>query len=313
MLPLWLPPRPPIVLGDTPLHHLAPGLEWPRLDDYTIAGTHFGFWSDQGQGIAGDGASWFISQTTRIFKAPLSVDIGGGAWQSADGVISVGVDVVGDGYNHFGDVDCYADRLYVTVEKADAFDVAPKIAVFDARDLAYLGSDELRGHDGHAPWCAVNPLTGLVFSSNSDGVTSLHVHAVHVGGRVHAMHVRDLPLLRFEGPFGTSLPVPLDGLQGGAFSPLGHLYLAVHGGGGGAAGIYRFDSLTGDRDADGRWLGRIPIDFGDFEEVEGIAFLPFPPRVAPGVTGSDLHLLIVDGRSALIQHIAVPARARGRV
>ena len=68
-----------------------------------------------------------------------------------------------EGYIHFGDLACHQGKLFVPVEGG----AKPIIAVFDT-NLIYLGCFHLTKIQDSVPWCAINPLDGLLYSSNTN-------------------------------------------------------------------------------------------------------------------------------------------------
>lgn len=138
-------------------------------------------WSDRLQGVTHDADHWYFTQTNYLWKIPvtqsLELFIDRIKWhgpipvrQSLEevarqmGLMTRKLPLVleKEGYFHFGDLTCYRGKLLVPVEGGPR----PIIAVFDT-ELKYLGCFHLPKVQDSAPWCAVNPQDGLLYSSNA--------------------------------------------------------------------------------------------------------------------------------------------------
>lgn len=261
-------------------------------------------WSDEVQGITHDEDHWYLGQTSRLWKIPVGLDLA--AALTADlppaGVLSVPLAGLGlDDFNHMGDLDWYDGRLFVALEPREGVNRGSRVMVFDAGDLRFIASAELPGQGGHAPWCAVRPADGLLYSSSFNGVDRLHAYAFALtNGGLTLRHEHDLPLRHKNGK-----PFTLREVQGGAFSPDSTIYLSsnadrlVTGGPSGAG--FPVASLPAQRGvhvfrADGLHLKALRIDteLGTVgEEIEGLCYWALDTGTAPGISGQ-LHVVELD-------------------
>jgi hypothetical protein len=70
-----------------------------------------------------------------------------------------------EGYDHFGDPDHYKGFIYVPFEMNSRKKV-PRVLVFEAKTLKFKGHEKLVDQgEKDAPWCAINPRNGLLYSS----------------------------------------------------------------------------------------------------------------------------------------------------
>ncbi|MDH4194826.1 MAG: hypothetical protein OEV70_11830, partial [Nitrospirota bacterium] len=110
-------------------------------------------WSSELQGLAHDNQNWFITQKSRLWKFPLTHDLNRqlSGPDPAKGILAVGIpdSLKRVGYNHFGDLDQNGGFLFIPLEGSQT----PRIAVFRAHDLSFVGSFILSGQK-KAGWCA---------------------------------------------------------------------------------------------------------------------------------------------------------------
>jgi len=150
---------------------------------------------------------------------------------------------------HAGALNYYEGCLYVPME--------PACTVLRIRaDLTEIEPYPLRGRAGgtppqtHMPWCAINPLDGLLYSSDFNEATLIHRYDPRSG---------------FQYTDSMVLDVPVDRVQGGCFSPTGRLYLTSDT----SQDVKGFDP-------DGRYIGKASINVRNLarEEVEGLCVYP---------------------------------------
>lgn len=307
------------VLPFDSIRALVVSLEWPQA--IVTAQQDYPFdrepgWSDELNGVTHDADSWFVAQKHRLLKFPVGHDLN--AAGLAPGAPSAGIPV--PGYDHFGDPDCHAGVVYVPLEGGQP----PMVAAFAADTLRFLGAGALTAQT-QAPWCAVHPSNGLLYTSDFNGARAvdpqpatplvLQVYARTFGADGASFtltHVGNFPLVGADGA-----GIVVNRVQGGTFSPNGHLYLVSDTAGGGILG---FDVLTG------RLVTHHAVNYQPIMQVDptggvaagvvnGVAGLfgaddPVPERVmkeelqgitawdlddgrAPGIRGQ-LHLLMID-------------------
>ncbi|HXW11746.1 MAG TPA: hypothetical protein VD694_03215 [Nitrososphaeraceae archaeon] len=219
-------------------------LEWPKiveqLAEYPDAAAPG--WSNELNGVTNDGKNWYITQKDRIWKFPLSFDLNMDidTDEAHPGVLNNTIPsfynyTVGTGYyfyDHLGDLDYYQGRLYVALE-GHAYDhesflelpaPSPKIAIYDANSLAFISAADVLGYKtdivSSCAWCAINPLNGLLFTSDStpnNNTLRVYMHYLSPDGKL---------ILNFAGYFPLVGPA-LEQVCGGVFSKNGHLYLVT--------------------------------------------------------------------------------------
>ncbi|MBN1636569.1 MAG: hypothetical protein JW920_08650 [Deltaproteobacteria bacterium] len=281
-------------------------------------------WSDNLQGVTQDSDNWFFTQKERLWKFPITHHLGEKV-TTADltrGILKKSIPSLlkSEGYDHFGDLDFYRGILLVPMEGRTPIIVA----VFKASNLEYLGYVELT-EQKKAGWCAVNPIDGYLYSSNSLVKASDPIYKYRVNwDRVASGQLPQSPgtanshdaasarlervgKLKLFDEFGDSLE--LKTMQGGVFSHSGCLYL-VNGYCCGQStrntGVMVFDSENGRRVAHstngsrdfnfeyhpGSYCG--PGEFNCREEPEGITIWDLDSdRRAPQISGQ-LHVIMID-------------------
>lgn len=262
-------------------------------------------WGDECQGIAHDDANWFISQRFYLWKFPFAEDLNADRPRPdpAAGILMTRIprDFSDSHYDHFGDGDVRDGRLYIPLEDSSDGGNFARLLVFDTADLRFIASGELSG-ERHAPWCAVSPHNGLLYTSGFSFVWTLRAFRHEIASRAlrleldHELELRD----------GYGEPVRFDRVQGGAFSAAtGLFYLVNDEGTGDSGGIFVFDGRTGVQ------LGRIWIDYrrGWGQELEGITVCDRDDRRAPSV-GGQVHTVMISNATATtdlwIKHHRVP-------
>ena len=282
-------------------------------------------WTEDLQGVATDSGSWYFNNKYEIWKFPLTHDLNARV-TSADpkhGILhsfhlGPQVDLTAPGllvdhtpselkgYNHFGDPDVYEGKLYVPVEKEKS-DWTPRIAVFDTRTLSFIDSYPLKPGNGfkqtHAGWCAIDPLTGYLYTSNN-GIGAHNPLFVY---RVRFDSARGLVLdFRKAVPLWQRANQPQEikpYMQGGVFSADGSTLYLLSGkdrkfdpkdG-----GIWVFDAGSGRFIAKSAGSGNFKYQFhpgaARLQEPEGLAFLDLDAKHAPRIQGGQLHAILLNG------------------
>ena len=155
---------------------------------------------------------------------------------------------------------------------------APAIGVFDT-DLNCI-THALLPNATDAPWCALNPVNGHLYTSSFLTSVVREHRMTSSGNNLTLTHVASIALRDSAGR-----PLSLDRVQGGVFSARGHLYLVSDVGG---QGIKGFDLETG------RQQANIPVQFDrDDEELEGIDIWDLDGGQVPGINGQ-VHLQMID-------------------
>ena len=210
-------------------------------------------WAGDAQGVAWGGGFWFLTQTGHVYACCDAEDLHLpiGTFTKAP-IPKILVDL---GCDHFGDLDYRDGRLFVPVERGKDIGfvsrfLAPNLE-YDAEGispLVYFKNGSLVAQ-GHAPWCAINPWDGYLYTSEYEpydepsGCSLIQVYdpftfwvvpsadwaasglpadvfdamsSAAVGGIPVMSHVKTLCIadkLRY--------------VQGGCFSRWGHLYLSM--------------------------------------------------------------------------------------
>ena len=259
-------------------------------------------WTMDYQGISTDGESWFAvnannnKPTPCIYKFNLTF--------SAQEKITVSP----FGSDHIGPPNCFNGKIYVPVEGDKEARVWTLDTDLKTLDIAPLGGGEKPPQDNSMPWCAINPLNGLLYSSKFGKPPIWEEDPSGIGGRmvdldpVTEVHCYD-PAKNFAYKKSLTLTgKSIHKVQGGCFSTNGHLYLtsdATH-------EIHGFSVLNG------YYFGgfHVPSDWYGGEEMEGIAMgnynCPDDGSFCP------IHVLVLDNdwpqnSDIYFKHVGVPS------
>jgi hypothetical protein len=278
-------------------------------------------WSDNLQGVANDESNWFFTQDARLWKFPVEYDLNRKislppfvSYKDIHKFLPKGVHMVGvpdqlDGYNHFGDLDYYQGYLFAPIYKKGS-KKTPYIIVFRASDLSYVSSAPIKPFAG---WCAINPLNGLLYTSESEVRThgsDYRIYRYEIDfDKLRAKRMdflKEYTRDRFSLSDEKGNPITLKSMQGGVFSKTGCFY-TVNGycedTAGSETGIMVFDSRTGRRISRSKNGGNAPFNF-EFhpgpkhvckEEPEGITIwdVDVLKQRPPGISGQ-LHVIMID-------------------
>lgn len=135
-----------------------------------------------------------------------------------DGIFHLG----GDPNDHLGDIDFFDGSIYCALARANG---KPQCLIVTpiSSGLGWWSSSitietDASGQGSSWPWCAVNPWNGFLYSSRFDQPDG-----------VHEIYAYDRTTGEWKGPERTiRLSRPARNVQGGCFSPRGHLYVACH-------------------------------------------------------------------------------------
>lgn len=294
---------------------------WPRDygDSFSPAPTGLDYPRDRNidyyhhiQGVAHGADSWFISNQYGIHKIAFGADLNTEVAHPSVRIPTDAMYAAGES-DHVGDVDFRDGILYVPLEHKEGMDAPPKVLFYD-ESLGYLGYTILSsGATNEIPWVALNPIDGRLYTSTFEvsGLPGCEIRAYDVvrdgAGRPIALRhdpSHDVVLRDKSGK-----AIRLHGVQGGVFSPMGHLYLSVDAEDDAAfGGIQAFEWPSGTQRM------TIPIDYqkklpgnlSTFEEIEGLDLWDAPPGVAPGISGQ-LHVMMGKwtNRSLWFKHFAL--------
>lgn len=265
-------------------------------------------WAGLIQGVTHDRDNWYFSTTyleldgtsapaasSGLLKVPFSGPLRGYSKQAPiPDRDELGAPLFGP-YRHYGDIDHAVVTsaegrsvacIFVPIEH-DTFgdpNARPKVLAFDT-DFNLLGSALLPLQDG-APWCAINPRNGYLYSSNFSTAELLVYEPI-----LHAPRRPDQPglELNFVGAQPLTFVSTSGGIeaaeaemaevQGGAFSDAGHLYLVNH------HEVRKFDVATG------RELTVFFIESESGDEMEGITIWPIEASYCGHAAAYQLHVL----------------------
>ncbi len=284
--------------------------EWPQTwgAHYQIASSGLDYprdtetrWSNEAevQGVAHDDrGNWLIANKEHIYQMPLTNDLAyGGAPTPYVG--SIPGDLYAAGYNHIGDIDFADGFLYAPVEYKDA-NRTPWVIVFDRSMHQVLRTTIMAGATQEIPWLAINPIDGLLYTSvfelgtgTGQGLRRYQI-VRDAAGTPSSIYLKDEVFLH-DGAARKSL----HRVQGGVFSPMGHLYLVSDADASdGGQGIYGFDSNDNFQYRAYQFVDYKPGSHGgvSFEELEGIDLWDRSDGRSPGI-GGQLHVLMGEGGS----------------
>lgn len=176
-------------------------------------------WSEEAQGFASGDGFWFVTQKAGLRRIantqPLASDFGE--------LHAIPQFLRNEGYNHFGDPDCFNSSIFVPLEgkivwPQGSFTIRPRLCAFDTRTMIFQGWASFPDQPTNAAWVAAYPGTGLVYSSNEhpDVIFGYQV-VIDIYGLTMKTVVRT-PLLDENGKQFVPGQV-----QGGAFTPDGKL------------------------------------------------------------------------------------------
>ncbi len=249
---------------------------FPSFDNlWTLNGLSDG----EGQGVAHDDNNWFFTWAYNnvgyLIKIPVEVQIDNDVLSNPK-VSSINMTQFRDltGYWHWGDPDRYnfngTDYIVVPITG----DGPPIIAIFRAKNLSIVAYGKLK--QVSTGWCAVNPKTGELFTSEdfdyASGSNSCNTKKDCDDQSYHCLYARTL--LRYSIPWNTfpasgyigqiaitpTTAPPIDllaangrlielyNMQGGEFSPSGELLYICSGSGccesNGPGQEYEFDGIN---------------------------------------------------------------------
>ena len=283
------------------------------------------FWAEGAQGLANDGANWFITITGRLFKVPLSFRL------DSSGLITailtqlpcqpinpnlpcsttIPTSLRNVGYNHFGDLDQDSGFLFVPLEQ-DNRRSKPRIAVFSTVDLRFLSSFEVSDNPNReAPWLAIRREERTLWLSTSElgegnQLREYDIDWHRLGGTADAQLVltfrRQVTLQDRDGA-----TMNLTSIQGGVFNPEGTLLYLSSGPCDAPGYVYVF--AIEDATNTARLQARSENRYGPFnfethpdttfgrcsgDEGEGLDWLDVRGLNVPGVPDGQLHLIMLD-------------------
>ena len=249
-------------------------------------------WTEELQGVTHDDTNWFIVQKKRIWKIPLKVDLYSeiNASDLSRGILTANFpEELHAEYDHLGDPDHFNGLLFVPVEKTES-DMVARIACFDAQTLQFIGSALLPEQGNHAPWCAVNPGDGLLYSSSFDYVNELFAYRFTLENDQLNITLDHRAGIKKENT-NTLL---MDGLQGGVFAVMHEeIFLFLSSNNDDIRGIHAF-SWPALRHIQFEFIDTEYLTFG--EEIEGITFWDLDGGESDGIRGQ-IHLIELDNDS----------------
>ncbi|MBI5022088.1 MAG: T9SS type A sorting domain-containing protein [Ignavibacteriales bacterium] len=210
------------------------------------------------QGITHDDANWYITATDRsgmidqdidncyLWKIPVTEDLNENVFTNPN-VTSVNLYQLSplwngndplSGYIHWGDLDHYQyDGVdYLTVPVTSPSKPSPAIIIFRASSLTIAGIVVLPGEPGKSQkdigWCAVNPNSGDLYTSN-DSTSIVFRYQISWGRLRSTGYQATLPVYwkatyqLTDGISNSDSLLDMHNMQGGEFTPSGDfLYLS---------------------------------------------------------------------------------------
>lgn len=194
-----------------------------------------------------------------------------------------------DGFNHFGDPDWCSlfqkPYLFVPIEHRKKRKFS-KIGIYSdesSNRLKYEGSLDLIPPDNKkdAPWLAVHPKNGLIFTSLYKPINQLRVYRfLNTGIAFYNYYYL------YDNNGGS---IEVKEIQGGCFSPSGHLFLFAQSGTYNS-GIYGFDMRTGRLSA----FLYAEIHTGAEQEFEGITVWNLDLMTDTAEIKGQIHAVLID-------------------
>jgi len=211
--------------ADTPVPPTFDG-NWPSLSAYTLVGDNptsdfNADWTNDLQGIAHSSSMWYITHGStapspdtqrQVCKVPLSEPITNfGSWlQDLCYTMDAG---------HLGDLDYYAGKLFVpwSLEGGGEFlSVLTDQDPYDYTQKRYI-SELVTSMPANMAWVAVNPREGRLYAPVAYDLSVLKTFDIILPPVSATVTLQPGPDLYLD----TTIPA----VQGGVFSPNGHLYL----------------------------------------------------------------------------------------
>ena len=127
------------------------------------------------QGIATDGTTWYFSWKLGLSRVTLDSKT-----VLTTNALAIPAQLAALGADHIGDIDYYNGKLYAPIEDGSSYR-HPYIALYDATTLTYTGTAyplPLSVQPDGAPWVAVDPARGYVYSSAYDPTPALNVYSL---------------------------------------------------------------------------------------------------------------------------------------
>ena len=285
-------------------------LEWPPSSAYAFLGDYpedsAPGWTNNVQGVATSGTHWFFSgaKLEGLWKIPLTHDLDADIDDGQMPHAGVPPPFSQVEKPHMGDLDYFEGMLFVPFEGTDP----KRIMLFRASDLVFLGTGNVTQSD--CPWCAVNPRNRLLYSSHFD-TDHLNVYrmtlATNASGGVAGLQLEFLYNFELRNSEGARLPIAR--VQGGSFSPSGHLYLVSDVDSGGLMG---FDMTTGRR-----MFQRTKASLPAGVEMEGITIFDADAVSTPHI-GGQIHIVWLQDEAVVdddiyFSHFRIAAEHRHKV
>ncbi len=224
--------------------------------------------SEEGQGIATDGGRWFVSSngSKRVVIYDDAENLASVLTPTPAVETGMRNDAGNDYHPHFGALGFHAGVLFVPIQEPHG------VWRIDLTNGLQTWAPASALPDGNLfPWCAVHPVTGILYTCNYDNPPALRAYDRDT---LAYRPQDDVPLL--------STPIDLDHVQGGVFTDRGRLLLVRSG----FNGVFCFSSLNG------HCFGAKPTgDFGSTSsELEAIAVRDWQING----TATSVHLLELD-------------------
>lgn len=121
------------------------------------------------QGLATDGRRWIFSYRYSLYATKVD-DYEKVVYKNEH---AIPPKLEAEGYDHIGDLDLYDGKVYAPLE--DRLYSKPLIALYSADTLEYVGSIGPLPQS-HIPWCAVDPDTQTILTSEFSDVDEIYVY-----------------------------------------------------------------------------------------------------------------------------------------
>ncbi|MBI2519184.1 MAG: hypothetical protein HYV97_02155 [Bdellovibrio sp.] len=246
-------------------------------------------WSDEVQGITHDDYNWFISQKNALWRIPADLNLNHSfsGREKSIGIarVEIPANLRKQGYYHMGDIDHYQGHIYVPVEGHHR---PYKLLKFDAQTMQLKGVADFWAHQHHAPYVAINPETGILYSSDFTPAKKIGLYAYKMIDDEKGFRLEHATRLVLKNKTGDKL-LKVRNIQGGEFDLQTRTLMLVSDTSSG--GILGFDMDTGNF----KFSHRVDYrpGFPHYEELEGITIWRKNEHNSDGVEGA-IHLLMLD-------------------
>lgn len=233
-------------------------------------------------GVAHDNQNWYFTQSESLWKIPVSFNLTTLDKLQPENTQMMEIPPLLQrrGYNRFGDLEYYRGYLFVALEGEGRVEEKPLIAVFSASNLELMETIPLDDWQQTIGWCAIDPIRGYLYSSESNSSYLIKKYKVNIlGENVSLNSPSDYKIYTSSGN-----RLNLRDVKGGTFSANGRYFFLVNGTADPSSSTRRVWSFN----LRSRRAMRVAT-YGNGIEPQSITYWNIGSR-APGISGH-LHLI----------------------